>query len=170
MPAKKPAIPDAKGNSNDDVAQQHSLGGVLHTYLKFDPIQFPPPRSEAPDAVGAAFNHMMMYGSMRRFTPEELADAIEIDPASITGLGPSLESLRRMLQERKEKILATFQTDSVREEARKIFQDLAGKIEAPDELKKIPRAGKGRATARPGKSCGTAWKKKLVCTAFTATY
>jgi len=77
-----------------------------------------------------------MYGSMRRFTPEELADAIEIDPASITGLGPSLESMRRMLQERKAKILSTFQTDSVREEASKIFQDLAGKIEAPDELKK----------------------------------
>ena len=128
MPAKKPL--------RDDDAAQKTLGGVLHTYLKFDPIQFPPPRSEAPDAVGAAFNHMMMYGSMRRFTPEELADAIEIDPASITGLGPSLESLRRMLQERKAKILATFQTDSVREEALKIFQDLAGKIEAPDELKK----------------------------------
>ena len=136
MPAKKPATNDATDNASDHVAGQQSLGGVLHTYLKFDPIQFPPPRSEAPDAVGAAFNHMMMYGSMRRFTPEELADAIEIDPASITGLGPSLESLRRMLQERKEKILATFQTDSVREEARKIFHDLAGKIEAPAELEK----------------------------------
>ena len=102
MPAKKPV--------SDHDAGQKSLGGVLHTYLKFDPIQFPPPRSEAPDAVGAAFNHMMMYGSMRRFTPEELADAIEIDPASINGLGPSLESLRRMLQERKAKILATYQT------------------------------------------------------------
>ena len=132
MPAKKPS----KDVACEDGAGVKTLGGVLHTYLKFDPIQFPPPRSEAPDAVGAAFNHMMMYGSMRRFTPEELADAIEIDPASITGLGPSLESLRRMLQERKAKILATFQTDSVREEARKIFQDLAGKIEAPDELKK----------------------------------
>ena len=132
MPAKKPS----KDVACEDGAGVKPLGGVLHTYLKFDPIQFPPPRSEAPDAVGAAFNHMMMYGSMRRFTPEELADAIEIDPASITGLGPSLESLRRMLQERKAKILATFQTDSVREEARKIFQDLAGKIEAPDELKK----------------------------------
>ena len=132
MPAKKPS----KDVACEDGAGVKTLGGVLHTYLKFDPIQFPPPRSEAPDAVGAAFNHMMMYGSMRRFTPEELADAIEIDPASITGLGPSLESLRRMLQERMAKILATFQTDSVREEARKIFQDLAGKIEAPDELKK----------------------------------
>ena len=132
MPAKK--FPTEFGSKDVDAVKP--LGGVLHTYLKFDPIQFPPPRSEAPDAVGAAFNHMMMYGSMRRFTPEELADAIEIDPASITGLGPSLESLRRMLQERKEKILSTYQTESVREDAAKIFQDLAAKIQPPDELEK----------------------------------
>ncbi len=136
MPAKKPTqkFPNEVGGKDVDAVKP--LGGVLHTYLKFDPIQFPPPRSEASDAVGAAFNHMMMYGSMRRFTPEELADAIEIDPASINGLGPSLESLRRMLQECKEKILATFQTESVREDAAQIFQDLAAKIQPPDELEK----------------------------------
>src|SRR5262245_34974018 len=92
------------------------LGGVIHTYQKYDPIQFPSPTAPPPDVVSPAFEHLLFYGSTRRLTDEELARAIRLDPSQIRGLGPSLEALMEILRERKRKILSTYETDQVQEE------------------------------------------------------
>ena len=60
---------------------------------------------------------------------------MHLDIRQIAGLGPSLESLKKMLLERKQKILETWETKQVVEEARKTFQRLAQKTEPTDELK-----------------------------------
>ena len=78
-------------NSND------RLGGIIHTYQKFDPVDFPSPTAPPPDMVSPAFEHLLFYGNTRRLTEEELARAIRIDPSQIQGLGPSLEALMAML-------------------------------------------------------------------------
>ena len=55
-----------------DVKHQ-SPGGIIHTYQKYDPKSFPSPTQPPPDVVSPAFEHMLMYGNMRRLTDEELA-------------------------------------------------------------------------------------------------
>src|SRR5438270_3955123 len=86
------------------------LGGIIHTYQKFDPVNFPSPTAPPPDMVSPAFEHLLFYGNTRRLTEEELARAVHIDPSQIKGLGPSLDALREILEERKRKILATYET------------------------------------------------------------
>src|SRR6202035_5709628 len=80
---------------------KHPFGGVIHTYQKFDPVEFPSPTAPPPDLVSPAFEHLLHYGSMRRLTEEELARAVHLDPSQIRGLGPSLEALMEMLRQRK---------------------------------------------------------------------
>src|SRR5207245_1304886 len=93
------------------------LGGIIHTYQKFDPVHFPSPTAPPPDLVSPAFEHLLFYGSTRKLTEEELARAVRIDPSQIQGLGASLEALLEMLRERKRKILATYETGKVEGEA-----------------------------------------------------
>src|SRR5215471_15679699 len=106
-------------NKRDD------LGGIIHTYQKFDPTQFPSPTAPPPDMVSPAFEHLLYYGNMRRLTEEELARAVHIDPSQIRGLGPSLEALMEILRQRKRKILETYETDQVQNEARQNYLDQA---------------------------------------------
>lgn len=94
------------------------------------------PAADAPDLVTPAFEHMLEYGSLRRLTPEELAEAIELDPSQITGLGPSISSLLAMLEERKKKILQTYETTSVRAAATRTYHDAAGQISPPKQFEK----------------------------------
>ena len=110
------------------------LGGIIHTYQAYNPQKFPSPRQEGPDMVSGAFEHMMMFGSTRDLTEEELARAVELDPSQIQGLGPSLEALIQMLEERKRKILATYETDHVQGLARDFYQNQAGAMNPPDRL------------------------------------
>lgn len=112
-----------------------TLGGVIHTYQRYDPSKIPSPMSPAPDLVSPAFEHLLQYGSMRELTDEELARAVTLDIRQIAGLGPSLESLQKMLRERKQKILATWETRKVMEEAKRLFTKQAGKINPPENLK-----------------------------------
>jgi uncharacterized protein with von Willebrand factor type A (vWA) domain len=112
------------------------LGGLIHSYQKFDPKHFPSPRQPEPDIASAAFEHMMRFGSLRRLTPEELANAVEIDPSQIAGLGPSLESLIQLLEERKRKILETYETTQVVGEAARQFEDAAAQAAVPRRLQK----------------------------------
>jgi len=112
-----------------------SLGGIIHSYQRYDPRSFPSPRAPEPDLASAAFEHMMQFGSLRRLTPEELANAIEIDPSQIAGLGPSLDSLVAMLEERKRKILATYETDSVQNEAHHNVANVADGAHPPEKLR-----------------------------------
>src|SRR6056297_2776302 len=97
-------------------------GGVIHSYQKYDPRQFPSPTEAPPDLVSPAFEHAMMYGSYRELSEEELARAVRLDPSQIAGLGPSIDMLRAMLEERKRKILETYETDTVEKKSRRAFQ------------------------------------------------
>ncbi len=113
---------------------KNNLGGVIHTYQKFDPVEFPSPTAPPPDMVTPAFEHFLQYGSTRRLTEEELARAVRIDPSQIRGLGPSLEYLRAMLADRKRKILETYETGQVQAEAHRSFHDRAGQTKPPPKL------------------------------------
>lgn len=121
---------------SDKKHQSKPLGGLIHSYQKFDPVRFPSPRTPEPDIASAAFDHMMQFGSLRRLTPEELANAIELDPSQIAGLGPSLESLIQLLEERKRKILETYETSRVLDEAAKQYEDAAAQARVPRRLQK----------------------------------
>lgn len=112
------------------------LGGIIHTYQKYDPAEFPSPTAPPPDLVSHAFEHMLTFGSMRRLTEEELARAVRIDPSQIRGLGPSLEALMQVLQDRKRKILETYETDTVQQEAHRAFHDPASQTKPPAKLAK----------------------------------
>jgi uncharacterized protein with von Willebrand factor type A (vWA) domain len=113
------------------MSRQQRLGGVIHTYQKYDPQRFPSPTQPPPDAVSPAFEHMLMFGSSRRLTEEELARAVRLDPSQIAGLGPSIDALIEMLLERKRKILAKYETDSVQRQARKIYRKQGGQLTPP---------------------------------------
>ena len=100
-------------------------GGVIHTYQQYDPRKFPSPSEPPPDLVSPVFEHMLTYGSMRELTEEELANAIRLDPGQFAGLGSSLDALIQMLKERKEKILQTWETDTVSKKAERQFREAA---------------------------------------------
>ena len=97
-------------------------GGIIHTYQKFDPAQFPSPSEPPPDLVSPVFDHMLQFGSMREFSEEEIANAIKLDPGQFAGLGPSLDQLLKQLEERKQRILAKYETDSVVKKVEKKFR------------------------------------------------
>ncbi len=118
------------------MSKSHDLGGVIHTYQKFDPAEFPSPTAPPPDLVTPAFEHFLQYGDTRRLTEEELARAVRIDPSQIRGLGPSLDYLRAMLEERKHKILHTYETGKVQNETHHNFHDAAEQTEPPAKLKR----------------------------------
>ena len=117
------------------MANRKNLGGIIHTYQRYDPQRFPSPTQPPPDLVSPAFEHMLAYGSMRELTEEELARAVHLDPSQIAGLGPSLEALKALLEERKRKILATYETRSVEQKAKQVFQKAAKKIDPPKQLR-----------------------------------
>jgi hypothetical protein len=100
------------------------LGGVFHTYLGYDAVKFGSAHPADPGAAAkGAFEHLMAAGNMRRFTDEELADAIRIDPSQIQGLGPSIDALIELLEQRKAKILATHDPLPAAAEAARAFRE-----------------------------------------------
>ncbi len=111
--------------------QHDKLGGIIHTYQGYNPVKFPDPTAPPPDMVSGAFEHLMMFGGTRQLTEEEIARAVEIDPSQIAGLGPSIDALIAMLEERKRKILATYETNTVRATARDSYISLAGQMQPP---------------------------------------
>src|SRR5262245_29722376 len=117
------------------MSNRNSLGGIIHTYQKYDPVNLPAPTQPPPDLVSPAMEHMLMFGDARRLTDEELARAVHLDPSQIAGLGPSLDALVAMLLERKRKILEKYETESVQGLARKEFQKAASKVEPPAKLR-----------------------------------
>jgi uncharacterized protein with von Willebrand factor type A (vWA) domain len=114
-----------------------SLGGIVHTYQRYDPQRIPPPRSPAPDVVSGFMEHLLEFGEMadQEFTAEQLAAAIELDPAEFANLGPSLDVLKRRLEEARRKILERYETDSVQKAARRQFRDAAARAEPPPRLR-----------------------------------
>jgi uncharacterized protein with von Willebrand factor type A (vWA) domain len=112
------------------------LGGIIHTYQKYDPRNIPSPTQPPPDVVSGAMEHMLTYGDMRELSEEELARAVHLDPSQIAGLGPSLEAVAEMLRERKRKILASYETDRVRAEAARRFRQMAQRMQPREGLQK----------------------------------
>jgi uncharacterized protein with von Willebrand factor type A (vWA) domain len=121
------------------MSKPYRPGGVIHSYQKYDPAQFPPPNQPPPDLVSPAFEQALMYGKFRELTEEELANAVKIDPSQIAGLGPSLDMLRAMLEERKRKILETYEAHSVGKKARKAFLNSSKNLSVPKRLEKTFR-------------------------------
>ena len=113
-----------------------TLGGVVHTYQRYDPQRFPPPSGDAgPDVASAAMEHMLMFGDRRRLTEQELRDAVRIDPSQIAGLGPSLDALVRMLEERRRRILETYETGSAQRDAARRYRESAESLRPPKHLR-----------------------------------
>lgn len=116
-------------------ADRDHLGGIVHTYQKYDPATFPSPTAPQADLVSPAFEHLLANGSLRELTDEELARAIHLDPSQIAGLGPSLDMLKQMLLERKQKILETYETDRVVKEVGDDYRKSAERLTPPGEIK-----------------------------------
>jgi uncharacterized protein with von Willebrand factor type A (vWA) domain len=108
-----------------------TLGGIVHTYQKYDPARIPPPRPPESDLVSPLMEHLLEFGDTEELTAEQLANAIELDPAQIGRLGPSLDAVRRKLEEARRKILERFETDTVRKRARGGFRDAARRASPP---------------------------------------
>ena len=115
--------------------QARPVGGIVHTYQKYNPQRFPSPTAPPPDLVSGAFEHLLAFGDMRELTPEQLARAVKIDPSQIAGLGPSIDALIAMLMERKRKILATYETRTVRQTADREFRDDARGVAVPKKFR-----------------------------------
>ena len=115
------------------MANKKKIGGVLQTYMKYDPVKFPSPTQPPPDFVSPMMNQMLAYGSMRELTEEELARAVKLDPEQFQNLGPSLDMMKSVLEERKRKILETYESRSVELKARKNFHKHAKKRPALSE-------------------------------------
>jgi uncharacterized protein with von Willebrand factor type A (vWA) domain len=116
------------------MVSKRPIGGIIHTYQRYDPKNFPSPTQPPPDMVSGAMEHMLAHGGMRELTEEELAKAIQLDPSQIAGLGPSLEALMELLRERKRKILETYETKRVKKEADAHFRDMARSMKPPAKL------------------------------------
>ncbi len=80
-----------------------------------------------------------MYGSFRKLSDEELAKAVRLDPSQIANLGPSIDFLKALLEERKRKILERYETDHVRKLAARQFDKSARRGTPPNELSGLYR-------------------------------
>ncbi|GAA4424530.1 hypothetical protein [Bremerella cremea] len=116
-------------------------GGIIHTYQKYDPAKFPSPKTPPPDMVSPAMEHWLMYGDRFELTPEQLANAVKIDPSQISGLGPSIDSLIKMLEERKRKILETYETDQARDSAKKVYRQHGEPMDPPQRMRERYQLG-----------------------------
>jgi uncharacterized protein with von Willebrand factor type A (vWA) domain len=110
-----------------------TLGGIVHTYQRYDPATIPPPRPPEVDLVSGPMEHLLEYGDTDELelSPEQLADAIVLSPEQIRGLGPSLESLKRKLEEIRRKILERYDAEGVRKRARREFHAAAAASRPP---------------------------------------
>ena len=112
-----------------------SLGGVVHTYQRYDPARIPTPRPPQVDLVTPAVEHLLEFGSIDELTEEQLAEAVVLDPDQIKGLGLSLDSIRRQLEERRRKILERYETGGVRKQARNAFREAAQRAQPPAKFR-----------------------------------
>ncbi len=119
------------------MTRKQPIGGVVHTYQKYDPAHFPSPTQPPPDMISPAFEHALMYGKYRELTDEELANAVMLDPSQLAGLGPSIDYLRALLEERKRKILAKYETDAVAKKVTKGYENSAKRASPPQELRGV---------------------------------
>ncbi len=108
-----------------DRPDQPRLGGIVHTYRGYDPVRFPPPTAPPPEGLGMLGDRLLATGSRRRFTPEELAEAIRIPPEAIAGLGPSIDALLAELEARRDRILDVWNPSPTVDEAGEVVDERA---------------------------------------------
>lgn len=127
------AVPESEDGGRQ--SERAAPPGLVHTYLGYDPKNFPSPTAPPPDLASAAMEHMLAYGSTRDLTPEELANAIRLDPSMFPKLGPSLDSLIAMLEERKNRILQTYEIGSARKDAASEYRKLLNEARPPAKFR-----------------------------------
>lgn len=130
-----------------DATPATTAGGLVHVYQRYDPQRFPPPdRPGGDDVASAALEHMLHWGDRRPLTEEELRNAVRLDPSEIAGLGPSLEALIRLLEERRRKILETWAPATAQREAERRCAEAARTLDPPDALRErvLPALRRGR--------------------------
>lgn len=115
------------------------LGGVVHTYQKYDPRQFPNPLATSVDIVSPMLDRLLAFGSARWLSEEELARAVRLDP-NLFNPGPSLDAIQAILLERKRRILETYESETVQQTARKAFHRQAKQVRLPEKLRPAFRA------------------------------
>ena len=117
------------------MSSRNTLGGVIHTYQQYDPVQFPSPTQPPPDLVSPALEHMLMFGERRELTEEELARAIRLDPSQIAGLGPSIDALIAMLAgAQAQDSRPGTKPKTVRKKAHKAFHSTGRRSQAAQEV------------------------------------
>jgi uncharacterized protein with von Willebrand factor type A (vWA) domain len=114
--------------------EHQTPGGIVHTYQRYDPVNFPSPTAPPPDLVSPLMNQLLTFGDTDEFTEEQLANAIHLDASQIANLGPSINQLKQMLLERKKKILETYETKAAEKAAEKAFREAAQKVDPPKKL------------------------------------
>jgi uncharacterized protein with von Willebrand factor type A (vWA) domain len=112
------------------------LGGIIHTYQKYDPVNIPSPTTPPPDLVSPAFEHLLHYGDLRELTEEELAQMVKIDPSQIAGFISNIDRLRQQLLERKRKILETYETSAAQKAALDAYRKKSNELKPPEALLK----------------------------------
>ena len=111
----------------------NTRGGILHTYMKYDPVNVPGPRQTQADIVTPMMDQMLAWGSQSQLTEEEMARAIRIDPSQLSQLGPSLDFLKATLEDQRQKILLKYETESVRKRAGQKFRKKANSAPKLDD-------------------------------------
>jgi uncharacterized protein with von Willebrand factor type A (vWA) domain len=137
MSSDQPTNPPPDDGATSPNNRRSRLGGIIHTYQKYNPAEFPSPLQPPPDLVSPAFEQALQYGSFRKLTEEELARAVRLDPSQMANLGPSIDFLKAMLEERKRRILSTYETEQVVKEAAKNYHKTVRKANPPESLRSI---------------------------------
>ena len=115
------------------------LGGIIHIYQKYDPVNFPSPTAPPPDMVSPAFEHLLFYGNTRRLTEEEEAE------------------------------LCRFRHNGVDRYLAKLFDDVGFPRASPSRPDRVPRArspaGSGPAASRHhcSRAAGRTAAPSLIC-------
>ncbi len=122
------------------MSRRDHLGGIIHTYQKYDPLTFPSPTQPPPDLASAAFERMLEDGDRREFSEEELASMVRIDPSQIGGMIANIDFLKQKIHDRKKQILSTYETGQVVRAAAKEFQGRAADLRPPKALETDYRA------------------------------
>ena len=63
-----------------------TLGGIVHSYQRYDPARIPPPRPPQVDLVTPAMEHMLEFGDMDELTEEQLASCWRRQPRPYSAL------------------------------------------------------------------------------------
>ena len=139
------------------MANRNTLGGVIHTYQRYDPARFPSPTQPPPDLVSPALEHMLMFGERRELTEEELARAIRLDPSQIAGLGPSIDALIAMLAGAQAEDSRPLRNEDRPQAGRtRRFADQAAEVKRAQEVPRAVLQGRARRSRfATWSGCGT---------------